>query len=51
MNSTLAKVSNFKINISSKITLTITSSSFFLYGLGQAPIFKNVLARAFSYSG
>ena len=39
MNSALTKVSNLKINRSSKITLTIASSSFFLYGLGKAPIF------------
>ena len=45
------KVSNLKINRSSKIALTIASSSFFLYALGQAPIFKNILASAFSCSG
>ena len=51
MNSALTKVSNIKINRSSKIALTIASSSFFLYALGQAPIFKNILASAFSCSG
>ena len=51
MNSALTKVSNLKINRSSKIALTIISSSFFLYALGQAPIFKNILAGAFSCSG
>ena len=51
MNSALTKVSNLKINRSSKIALTIASSSFFLYALGQAPIFKNILASAFSCSG
>ena len=51
MNSALTKVSNLKINRSSKIALTIASSSFFLYSLGQAPILKNILAGAFSCSG
>ena len=51
MNSALKKVSNLKINRSSKIALTIASSSYFLYALGQAPIFKNIVAGAFSYSG
>ena len=51
MNSALTKVSNLKINRSSIIALTIASSSFFLYALGQAPIFKNILAGAFSCSG
>ena len=51
MNSALTKVSNLKINRSSKIALTIASSSFFLYALGQAPIFKNILTSAFSCSG
>ena len=51
MNSALTKVSNLKINRSFKIALTIASSSFFLYALGQAPIFKNILASAFSCSG
>ena len=51
MNSALAKISNLKINRSSKIALTIISSSFFLYALGQAPIFKNILAGAFFCSG
>ena len=51
MNSALIKLSNLKINRSSKIALTIASSSFFLYALGQAPIFKNIVAGAFSCSG
>ena len=51
MNSALTKVSNLKINRSSKIALTIASSSFFLYALGQAPIFKNIVAGAFTCSG
>ena len=50
MNSALKKVSNLKINRSSKIALTIASSSFFLYALGQAPIFKNIVAGAFTCS-
>jgi|TARA_B100000989_G_scaffold224260_1_gene171704 hypothetical protein len=51
MNSALTKVSNLKINKASKIVLTFASSVFFLYALGQAPIFKNILAGAFSCSG
>ena len=51
MNSALTKVSNLKINRSSKIALTITSSSFFLYALVKEPIFKNIVAGAFSCSG
>ena len=51
MNSALTKVSNLKINRSSKIALNIASSSFFLYALGQAPILKNIVAGAFSCSG
>ena len=51
MNSALTKVSNSKLNRSLKIALTIASSSFFLYALGQAPILKNVVAGAFSCSG
>ena len=43
MNSALTKVSNLKINRSSKITLPIASSSFFLYAVGQAPILKILL--------
>ena len=50
MNSALTKVSNLKINRPSKIVLTIASSSFFLYALGQAPIFKNIVAGAFTCS-
>ena len=51
MNSALTKVSNLKVNKASKIALTFASSVFFLYALGQAPIFKNILAGAFSCSG
>ena len=51
MNSALTKVSNLKINKSSKVVLTIASSSFFLYAVGQAPILKNIVAGAFSCSG
>ena len=51
MNSALTKVSNLKINRSSKIALTIASSSFLLYALGQALILKNIVAGAFSCSG
>ena len=51
MNSAFTKVSNLKINRESKIALTFASSTFFLYALGQAPIFKNILASAFSCSG
>ena len=51
MNSTFAKVSNLKVNRASKIAFTLASSTFFLYALGQAPIFKNILAGAFSCSG
>ena len=35
INSALTKVSNLKINISSKIALTIASASFFLYAFGK----------------
>ncbi len=51
MNSALAKVSNLKVNKVSKIALTLASSTFFLYALVQAPIFKNILAGFFSCSG
>ena len=51
MNSALAKVSNLKVNRVSKIAITLASSTFFLYALGQAPIFKNIIAGAFSCSG
>ena len=51
MNSAFTKVSNLKVNRASKIAITLASSTFFLYALGQAPIFKNVLAGAFSCSG
>ena len=51
MNSALTKVSNLKINRSSKIALTIASLNFFLYALGKAPIFKSIMAGAFSCSG
>ena len=51
MNSAFSKVSNLKLNKLSKIAITITSSTFFLYALAQAPIFKNVLAGVLSCSG
>ena len=51
MKSALLKVSNLKLNRLSKIAITIATSTFFLYSLGQAPIFKNILAGAFSCSG
>jgi len=51
MNSAFAKVSNLKVNRASKIAITLASSTFFLYALGQAPIFKNILAGACSCSG
>ena len=51
MNSAFTKVSNLKVNRASKIVITLASSTFFLYALGQAPIFKNMLAGAFSCSG
>ena len=51
MNSAFAKVSNLKVNRASKIAITLESSTFFLYALGQAPIFKNIIAGAFSCSG
>ena len=51
MNSAFAKASNLKVNRASKIAITLASSTFFLYALGQAPIFKNILAGAFSCSG
>ena len=49
MNSSLTRVGgSSKLNRVTKIALTLTSSTFFLYGLGQAPIFKNFLASAMS---
>ena len=51
MNSAFTKVSNLKVNRVSKIAITFASSTFFLYALGQAPIFKNILTGAFSCSG
>ncbi len=51
MNTAFLKVSNLKLNRLSKIAITLTSSTFFLYALGQAPIFKNIFAGAFSCSG
>ena len=51
MNSAFTKVSNLKVNMASKIAITLASSTFFLYAFGQAPIFKNILAGAFSCSG
>ena len=50
MNSALSKVSNLKVNRVSKIAITLTSSTFFLYALAQAPIFKNLVSGAFSCS-
>ena len=50
MNSVFAKVSTLKVNRSSKIAITLTSSTFFLYALGQAPIFKNIIVGALSCS-
>ena len=50
MNSAFSKVSNLKFNRVSKIAITLASSTFFLFALGQAPIFKNILAGAFSCS-
>jgi len=51
MNSAFAKVSNLKLNRSSKIAITLTSSTFFFYAFVQAPIFKNILGGFFSCSG
>ena len=51
MNSAFSKISNLKVNRFSKIAITFASSTFFLYALGQAPIFKNILTGAFSCSG
>ena len=51
MNSAFTKVSNLKVKRASKIAITLASSTFFLYALGQAPIFKNILAGALSCSG
>tara|TARA_Y100000766_G_scaffold271773_1_gene270957 strand:- start:1793 stop:1963 length:171 start_codon:yes stop_codon:yes gene_type:complete len=49
MNSSLTRGGEgIKLKRVSKIALTLTSYSFFLYGLGQAPIFKNFLASAMS---
>ena len=50
MNSAFSKVSNLKLKRVSKIAITLTSSTFFLYALGQAPIFKKILSGAFSCS-
>ena len=51
MNSAFTKVSNLKVNKTSKIAITLASSTFFLYALGKAPIFKNILSGALSCSG
>ena len=51
MYSAITKVRNLQVNKASKIVLTLASSMFFLYALGQAPIFKNILTGAFSCSG
>jgi len=50
MNSAFSKVSNLKVNKVSKIAITLTSSTFFLYALGKAPLFKEILSGAFSCS-
>ncbi len=50
MNYTFSKVSNLKINRLSKIAITLKSSTFFLYALVQAPIFKNIISGTFSCS-
>ena len=51
MNSAFSKVSNLKLNRLSRIAITLTSSTFLLYALGQTPIFKNIIAGALSCSG
>ena len=48
MNSAFSKLPNLKLNRLSKIAITLTSSTFFLYALGLEPIFKNILAGAFA---
>ena len=50
MNSAFAKVTNLKVNRAFKIAITLTSSTFFLYALGQTQILKNIIAGAFSCS-
>ena len=51
MNSAFEKVSNLKVNRASKIAITFASSTFFLFALSQAPIFKNIFEGTFSCSG
>ena len=51
MNSAFTKVSKLQVNKASKIVLTLASSTFFLYALGQAPIFKNIITGDFSCAG
>ena len=51
MNSAFAKVSNLKVNRVSKIGISLASSTFLIYALGQSPIFKNIIASYFSCSG
>ena len=51
MNSAFSKVSNLKLNKISRIAITLTSSTFFLFALSQTLIFKNILKAAFSCSG
>ena len=51
MNSAFTKVFNLKVNRASKIAITLASSTFFLYALAKAPIFKNIFSGAFSCSG
>jgi len=50
MNSAFSKVSNLKLNRLSKIAITLTSLTFFLYSLGQTPILKNIFSGALSCS-
>ena len=51
MNSAFAKVSNLKVNRVSKVGISLASSTFFFYALGQSPIFKNIISGYFSCSG
>jgi len=51
MNSAFAKVSNLQFNRVSKIGISLASSTFFFYALGQSPIFKNIITGYFSCSG
>ena len=51
MNSALAKATKIKSSIVSMISITLIFSTFLLYGLGQATIFRSFLGSAVSYSG